>query len=94
MQVSLCHILETVSIEIYSAIAFRRNPDNTETRQLIWNVNKLTDLYTIRTLTKRYFQIDYTNPPITHPLSQYDNNNNNNKRKMENRILLFLYCFT
>ena len=99
IQASLGHILETVSIKVYLVIPFSGKAHITETSQLICNANKLTDLYTIRVPIERYFRKGYNNPPITHSLSQYDNNdnnnnnNNNNNNKMENHILLFLYRF-
>lgn len=69
-QVSLCPVLLTVSIKPYSVIAFSRNQFITEACQLIWNANKLTDLYTILVPTESYFQTSYNNLRITHPLSQ------------------------
>ena len=84
IQILLCHILRTVSVKVYSVIPFSRNSRNTKTSQLIWNANKFTDLYTIRVTTVRYFGTSYNNPPITHPLSHYNNksNSNNDNEKM------------
>ena len=60
-------------MKAYSVIIFNRNSHNTKTKQLIRNANKLTALHTIRVHTKRRFRTDYVNPPIIHPLSQYNN---------------------
>ena len=78
-------------MKVYSVILFSRNPHSTEIRQLIWNANKMADLYTIRIPMKRNFRIGFINPPMTHPLSQYNNNNNNNNN---NKDLFASYIFT
>ena len=88
IQVSPCHILQTVSIKVYSVIPFNRNPHNRKISKLIWNENKLTDLYTIRVPTESCFRTGYNNPSITHPQSQYNNENNN---KMVIRKKSFYY---
>ena len=84
IQVWIC-ICYTASMKVYSVIPFIGNLDSTETKQMIWDAKKLTDLFMIWVHTKRYFQRGYINSPNTHLLSQYynydniDNNNNNNK---------------
>ena len=69
-QISLCHILQTVSIKVYSVNPFSRNPHSIETIKLIRTANKLTDLYTIQVPTKSYIPTDYNNMSITHRLSE------------------------
>ena len=49
IQVLLCHTLQTVSIKDHYVISFSTKPQNTETRQLTWNSNKMTDLYIYNT---------------------------------------------
>ena len=93
IQASLCYILQTVSIKVYSVIPFSRNPHNTETGQLIWNANKLTNLYTIQISNKRYFRTGYNNPSINHPLYQYDNNSNNKKKNGNSHLTPILSFF-
>ena len=55
IQVPPCHRLQTVSITAYSVIPFSRNPHKTETCHSTWNINKLTDLYTIQVPRPKVF---------------------------------------
>ena len=70
IQVSLCHILQIVSIKLYSVIPFNRNPHNTESRQLIWNANKWTDFYTIQVPPKGISKEAISTRPL---LTRYHN---------------------
>ena len=45
-------MLQTVSIKVYSIIPFSRNLRNTETSQLIWNADNLTDFYILQETPK------------------------------------------
>ena len=61
IEVSLCHVSQTVSIKVYLVIGN--------------STDRLISIM-IRVPTKRYFQTGCNNLPLTHLLSQYDNNNN------------------
>ena len=88
MQFSISHILQIPLIKVYPVIPFSRNLHNTETRQLIWKTNKVTNLYTMQVLAKGYFLTGYINLLITHPLSQYNNNSNNNDNNDDDVIMM------
>ena len=56
--VQIVYMYKRISIDVFSEIPFCKNPQHTETSQLICFPNQLPGFNTIRVLTERYFRAD------------------------------------